>query len=58
MAELEFYDVRSKKKFKSSDFRIVTKKGRSFAVTKAPKPGTHECWRVLRKVQAEEFKKK
>ena len=34
--ELSFYDVKGKKKFKSSDYKIVTKKGRRFAVAKAP----------------------
>lgn len=37
MAEtLSFYDVKGKKKFSSSDYKIVTKKGRRFAVAKAP----------------------
>jgi hypothetical protein len=56
MAELEFYDVKSKSKFKSSNFRIEEKKGRFFAVTKS-QSGPHECWRVLSKVQAAELKK-
>lgn len=47
---LEFYDVKSKTKFKSTDWRIETKfsKGRAryFAVTKAP-AGTHEAWRIV-----------
>jgi len=46
--ELEFYDVKSKKKFKTSDYRIVDKSGRMFAVTKSH-AGTHECWRVVSK---------
>lgn len=45
---LEFYDVKSKDKFKATDYRIVTKGGRNFAVTKS-KSGTHECWRVVSK---------
>lgn len=56
MAELEFYDVKSRKKFKSSDFRIEEKKGRFFAVAKS-QSGPHECWRVLSKAQAAELKK-
>jgi hypothetical protein len=48
---LEFYDVKSKTKFKSADWRIEVKesKGRKryFAVTKAP-AGTHEAWRIVR----------
>ena len=55
MAELEFYDVKTKKKFKSSDFRIEEKKGRFFAVTKSPE-GTHECWRVVSKDTAAKMK--
>ena len=46
--ELEFYDVKSKQKFKSSDYRIEDRGGRFFAVTKSP-TGTHECWRVVGK---------
>ena len=48
--ELEFYDVKTHKKFTSTDWRIETKeaKGRTryFAVTKAP-AGTHEAWRMV-----------
>ncbi len=45
---LEFFDVKSKKKFKAEDYRIVDKGGRMFAVTKSP-TGSHECWRVISK---------
>ena len=55
-AELEFYDVKTKGKFKTSDFTVRNKSGRFFAVAKS-KAGTHECWRVLSKDQAEKFKK-
>ena len=34
--ELSFYDVKGKKKFNSSNYKVVTKKGRRFAVAKAP----------------------
>lgn len=56
--ELEFFDVKSKEKFKTSDYRIVEKTSTSkstgkkvtrfFAVTKS-KSGPHECWRVVGK---------
>lgn len=37
MAEkLKFYDVKGKKAFHSDSYKIVTKKGRRFAVAKAP----------------------
>jgi len=55
MAELEFYDVKARKKFKTSDFRIEEKNGRFFAVAKS-QSGPHECWRVLSKTQAEQLK--
>lgn len=45
---LEFFDVKSKDKFKTADYKIVTKGGRNFAVTKS-KSGSHECWRVVSK---------
>jgi hypothetical protein len=48
-----FYDVKSKEKFETDDYRIVEKKGRNFAVTKSP-TGDYECWRVVNK----EFAKK
>ena len=48
--ELEFFDVKSKKKFKASNYKIVDKGGRMFAVTKCPAgSGTHDCWRVVSK---------
>lgn len=53
--ELEFYDVKSKQKFKTADFEVREKGGRNFAVTKSPS-GDYECWRVLSKDQAEKFK--
>ena len=34
--ELSFYDVKGKTKFKSKDWKVVVKKGRRFAVAKAP----------------------
>jgi hypothetical protein len=46
--ELSFFDVKSKEKFMSSEYKIVEKKGRFFAVTKS-KSGPHECWRVVGK---------
>lgn len=56
MEELSFYDVKTKSKFTSSEYRIAEKKGRFFAVTKS-KAGSHECWRVLSKDQAAKLKK-
>ncbi len=53
--EVEFYDVKTKSKFKTDAFRVEERKGRFFAVTKSPN-GDHECWRVLSKAQAEEFR--
>ncbi len=48
--ELEFYDVKSRTKFKSTEWRIQTKeakgKMRYFAIAKAP-AGTHEAWRIV-----------
>ncbi len=56
MDELSFYDVKSKKKFNSSEYDVREKSGRFFAVTKS-QSGTHECWRVLSKDQAAKAKK-
>ena len=46
--ELEFFDVKTKNKFKTSDYRLVTRGGRTFAVTKS-RQGSYECWRVVSK---------
>jgi hypothetical protein len=56
MQELSFYDVKTKKSFKASEYVVKEKSGRFFAVTKSP-AGTHECWRVLGKDQAAKLKK-
>lgn len=53
--EMEFYDVKSKKKFKATDFRIEERGGRFFAVTKSL-VGKHECWRVVSKDTAAKLK--
>ena len=53
--ELEFFDVKSKDKFKTTDYKIVNKGGRNFAVAKS-KSGTHECWRVVSKDFADKNK--
>tara|TARA_Y100000310_G_C20288227_1_gene625944 strand:+ start:72 stop:293 length:222 start_codon:yes stop_codon:yes gene_type:complete len=64
MAEVEFYDVKTKKKFKTSDFEIREKTStnentgntttRFFAVAKS-QSGPHECWRVVSKDDAEKY---
>ena len=53
--KLSFYDVKTKKKFETDNYRVVEKKGRFFAVAKSP-VGNHECWRVLSKDQAAKLK--
>ena len=55
MMELEFYDVKTKDKFKTTKFRVEERKGRFFAVAKSP-TGTYECWRVLSKDMAGKLK--
>ncbi len=56
MEELSFYDVKTKSKFKTSEYDVREKSGKFFAVTKS-KAGSHECWRVLSKDQAQKLKK-
>jgi len=52
MEPLEFYDVKTKKKFKADKYEIRKKdvkgKPRYFAVCKSL-AGSHECWRVVGK---------
>jgi len=55
MKEMEFYDVKSKKKFKATEYKLVEKSGRCFVVAKAPS-GTHECWKVVSKDTAAKLK--
>ena len=53
--KMSFYDVKTKSKFETDEYRAVEKGWRFFAVAKSPK-GTHECWRVLSKDQAAKMK--
>ena len=43
---LNFYDVKTKKKFNTSDWTHKTRGGRHFAVTVNPKSKV-ECWRTI-----------
>jgi len=47
MEELQFYDVKGKKKFKAKEYKIVTKKGRRFAIADAP--SGIKAWRIMGK---------
>lgn len=42
---LKFYDLKTRESFKTSDYEIVVKKGRRFAV--AVGPSGKKCWRIL-----------
>lgn len=53
--EIEFYDLKSKDRFKTTEYRVEERKGRFFAVAKSP-TGDYECWKVLGKEQAERVK--
>ena len=52
---ISFYDVKTKKKFETEDYKIVDRGGRKFAVSKSP-AGPHECWRVVSKEFAQKNK--
>jgi hypothetical protein len=45
MEKLNFYDVKSKKKFSTSDYKVLVKSGRRFAVAKGPMG--NDCYRIL-----------
>jgi hypothetical protein len=49
MEELKFYDLKSKKKFSSSKYKLVTKKGRNYAICQAP--SGIESWRIVGKAK-------
>ena len=44
MTELKFYDLKARKPFTTKKYNLVTKKGRRFAVTKAP--SGVQSWRI------------
>tara|TARA_Y100000310_G_scaffold272983_1_gene288235 strand:+ start:391 stop:573 length:183 start_codon:yes stop_codon:yes gene_type:complete len=45
--KLSFYDVKGKEKFEATEWKIVVKKGRKFAVAKAP--SGIDAYRILGK---------
>jgi hypothetical protein len=47
--ELEFFDVKTKEKFKTSEYEIREIKGRKFAVAKAP--SGVEAFRIIGKAE-------
>ncbi len=51
----EFYDVKTKSKFTTEDYKLVEKGGRNFIVAKSP-AGTHECCKVVSKDTAAKLK--
>jgi hypothetical protein len=63
--KLSFFDVKSKRKFETENYRIEEKTTKSkktgktvvryFAVAKS-EVGPHECWKVLSKDQAEKLR--
>lgn len=57
--KLKFYDLKGKKKFTSSNYRIVTKKNRgrnvNFAVAQAP--SGIESWRIVSNTKKNNKKK-
>ncbi|MFZ5955407.1 MAG: hypothetical protein ACOYT4_03200 [Nanoarchaeota archaeon] len=55
LPEIEFYDVKTKSKFKTTNYVLVEKSGRMFVVSKAA--AGHECWKVIGKADVEKVKK-
>jgi|TARA_R110000787_G_scaffold140764_1_gene254337 hypothetical protein len=47
MEKLKFYDLKSKKSFFSSKYKLVTKSGKNFAVADAP--SGIKSWRIVKK---------
>ncbi len=52
--ELKFYDMKSKKSFKTSKYRVVKKGRRNFAVAKAP--SGVKSYRIISKEQYNKLK--
>lgn len=57
MEELSFFDLKTKGKFKASEYRVEKLRNRFFAVAKSP-AGGHDCWRALSKELAEKLNAK
>ena len=55
MEEMEFFDVKTKSKFKTTTYQKREKSGRFFIVAKSP-AGTHECWKVVSKDKFNQLK--
>lgn len=49
METLNFYDMKAKKKFTSNAYKIVTKSGRRFAISKGP--SGNDCYRIVGKAK-------
>ena len=45
--EISFYDLKTKKKFMSRDYKLVSKANHRFAVAKSP--SGVQCWRAVSK---------
>ena len=45
MITLKFYDLKGKKSFTTDKYRTVVKKGRKFAIAKAP--SGIDAWRIM-----------
>ena len=53
---LEFYDVKTKKKFKSAEYKIVSKSGKRFAVTKGEEG--NDVYRIIGNANKKKVKAK
>ena len=56
MEEMEFFDVKTKNKFKTTEYRVEQKGPRFFVVAKSP-TGSYECWKVVSKEKGQALKK-
>lgn len=54
--ELKFYDLKKKKSFTTSSYKIVKKGNRRFAVAKAP--SGIDSWRIIGRVKCWTLKRK
>ena len=54
MSQLNFYDMKGKKKFTTSKFRVLMKGGRRYAIAKAP--SGIEAWRIISKEDYNKYK--
>jgi len=54
MEEIQFYDLKNKTKFKTTNYRFEERKNRFYVISKSPN-GNHDCWKPIGRDKIEEL---